>query len=489
MESLGAVFIRDSLSPLRRPRPCVGSCGGISDNAVKILVGAAQTRRRRATPPPGSMRPSPDPTEYLICRTMDNMLTKTMAPLRVWTGALVFAVPSLILTTGFGIGLASFLFILTLPFVWTDARAALARHWLDLRWVVLAFLFNFAVVLLYFLVRPEEPLHSLEKPLRMFCAVSALMVVLAARPSRRMLWWGAVAGGVGAMLLVGYQRIVLGIERPGGLTNAITFGDISLCLGLVALTATLDVANEVRPGSRRRVLWLSLGALAGLLGSVLTGTRGGWLALVLALLLLLRQSHLGHGHLKALLGGGVALVALLYFVPASGIQTRINEGISDVRSWNAGGNKFTNLGIRLELWKGAGMLIGEHPLFGTSVKAGHARFEQWVKEGRLADVVLTPLHMHNDALQALSTGGVPGLVGWLGILGAPFAFFARAARRGAAAGRSNAAALAGMLIPLSYFAFGLTEMMFWSGRACMFYALMVFVLMGLTLNSEEEYGN
>lgn len=419
------------------------------------------------------------------------MLTKTMAPLRVWTGALVFAVPSLILTTGFGIGLASFLFILTLPFVWSDARAALARHWPEVRWVVLAFLFNFGVVLVYYLMRPEEPLHTLEKPLRMFCALSALMVVLAARPSRRALWWGAVAGAVGAMLLVGYQRIVWGIERPGGLTNAITFGDISLCLGLVALTATLDVFNEAQDGGRRRsrILWLSLGALAGLLGSVLTGTRGGWLALVLALLLLLRQSHLGHGHLKALLAGGVALVALLYFVPASGIQTRIDEGISDVRSWNAGGNKFTNLGIRLELWKGAGMLIREHPLFGTSVKAGHARFEQWVKEGRLADVVLTPLHMHNDALQALSTGGVPGFIGWLGILAAPFAFFARAARRAAAAGRPNAAALAGMLIPLSYFGFGLTEMMFWSGRACLFYALMVFVLMGLTLNSEEEHGN
>jgi O-antigen ligase len=423
---------------------------------------------------------------------MDNMLTKTTAPLRVWTGALVFAVPSLILVTESGIGLASFLFILSLPFVWQDARAALARHWPLVRWVVLAFLFNFAVVLLYFLLRPEEPLSVLEKPLRMLCAVSALMLVVAARPSRRTLWWGAVAGGTGAMLLVGYQRIVLGIDRPGGLTNAITFGDISLCLGLVALTATLDVTNAAPHEARhrmRRIVWLSLGALAGLLGSVLTGTRGGWLALAFALLLLLRQSHLGHRHLKALLGAGVALIVLLYFVPASGIQTRINEGISDVRSWNAGGNKFTNLGIRLELWKGAGMLIGEHPLFGTSVKAGHAHFEQWVKEGRLADVVLTPLHMHNDALQALSTGGIPGFIGWLGILAAPFAFFARAARRGAAAGHPNAAALAGMLIPLSYFGFGLTEMMFWSGRACMFYALMVFVLMGLTLNSEEERGN
>lgn len=415
---------------------------------------------------------------------MDNMLTKTMAPLRVWTGALVFAVPSLILVTGSGIGLASFLFILTLPFVWRDARAALARHWPQVRWVVLAFLFNFAVVLSYYLLRPEEPLSVLEKPLRMFCALSALMVVVAARPSRRALWWGAVVGAAGAMLLVAYQHFVLGIERPGGLTNAITFGDIALCLGLVALAATLDP----RDGTRR-ALWPALGALAGLLASVLTGTRGGWIALMFALLLFLRQSHLGHGRVKALLAGGLALLVLLYFVPASGIQARVHEGINDVRIWTAGGDKFTNLGIRLELWKGAGMLIAEHPLFGVSAQAAHARFEEYVKAGSLGDVVLAPLHMHNDALQALTTGGVPGLLGWLAILAAPFVFFARAARRGAAAGHPNPAALAGMLIPLSYFGFGLTEMMFWSGRACMFYALMVFVLMGLTLNSEEAHGN
>jgi len=415
---------------------------------------------------------------------MDNMLTKTTGPLRVWTGALVFAVPSLVLIAGTGVGLASFLFILSLPFVWHDARAGLARHWPAARWVLLAFLFNVVVALLYFLVRPEEPLSNLEKPFRMFCAASALMLVLAARPSRRMLWWGAVAGATGAMLLVGYQRIVLGIDRPGGTINAIAFGDLSLCLGLVALAATLDVRHGVRS-----VLWPSLGALAGLLASVMTGTRGGWLALVFALLLFLRQGHLAHGRLKLLLGAGVAVLALLYFVPASGIQARIDEGINDARTWNAGGNKFTNLGIRLELWKGAGMLIAEHPLFGLSVQAGHARLQQHVQAGRLDPVVLSPVHMHNDAVQALVFGGVPGFLAWLGILAAPFAFFARAARRGAAAGHPNAAALAGMLVPLGYFGFGLTEMMFWSGRACLFYALMVFVLMGLTLNSEEELGN
>ena len=46
-----------------------------------------------------------------------------------------------------------------------------------------------------------------------------------------------------------------------------------------------------------------------------------------------------------------------------------------------------------------------------------------------------------------------------------------------------------MLVALGYFGFGLTEMMFYSGKSCLFYALMIFILMGLCLNEKEEFGN
>jgi O-antigen ligase len=37
-----------------------------------------------------------------------------------------------------------------------------------------------------------------------------------------------------------------------------------------------------------------------------------------------------------------------------------------------------------------------------------------------------------------------------------------------------------------YFSFGLTEVIFWSVRSTMFYALMLFLLMGLCLNAQDE---
>ena len=52
-----------------------------------------------------------------------------------------------------------------------------------------------------------------------------------------------------------------------------------------------------------------------------------------------------------------------------------------------------------------------------------------------------------------------------------------------------APALAGMLVVLSYFSFGLTEVIFWSLKGCMFYALMIFLLMGFCLIAKEKREN
>jgi O-antigen ligase len=48
--------------------------------------------------------------------------------------------------------------------------------------------------------------------------------------------------------------------------------------------------------------------------------------------------------------------------------------------------------------------------------------------------------------------------------------------------------LAGMLLVACYFSFGLTEVIFWSVRSCIFYATMVFILVGFCLNARDAAG-
>jgi O-antigen ligase len=416
---------------------------------------------------------------------MNNNLTKTYSAQAQWIGAVAFSLPFLSLVTLFGVSTSSFLLLFSSLFMFKACRAALARHWHDTRWVVLAFLFNFIFVLLCYLVRPEATENHLEKPLRMFVATSALAVVLVARPSRHWLWYGVIGGALVSLPLIGYQRFDLDIDRPGGLINAITFGDLSVLLGLLAMVAAIDFRR-----AGKSIALPALGAMAGMAASLLTGTRGGLLALVPAAFIFFRLGHVMPGRrVRAVLLASFALVAGACFVPALGLQDRMVQGVDDVRAWDDGGSKVTNVGIRLELWKGAGMLIRENPVFGIEPNLVKPGFRRLIAQGRLDPVVLTMPHLHNAVLQALVTGGIFGLFAWLGVMLMPLVYFTRRLKAGGAGAPQFTPALAGVLVVVSYLCFGLTEVIFWSMKGCLFYALMVFLLVGFCETAKEEIGN
>lgn len=397
--------------------------------------------------------------------------------------ALVFLLPFSVLILRPGVSLCSFVFVLSGIVLWKQARLPWARHLSEIRWVLIAFGLNFLCALASGLLRPDEPLHSLEKPLRMLLAAAALLSVLATRPSRRCWWWGVIGGAFGAAGFVLYQRFGLGLPRPGGFINPITYGDLALCLGLLSLVAALEFRGS------RWGWWPWLAALAGLLASGLTGTRGSWVALVVVALASLKYGRLLRGKaLFALAGATLGLLALLYLAPQSGMRARVAEGISDVRGYVAGGSANTSLGLRFEMWKAVAGLVADAPLLGHGIESYRAKLHGGIAEGRFSAVIADMEHAHNDALQQLVTGGLVGFAIWLATLAAPLRFFGRVLA--APANRAQTAlALGGALIVLCYASFGLTEVIFWSMRGTLFYALAIFILMGLCLNAKDDHGN
>ena len=410
---------------------------------------------------------------------MNNKFMKMPELQRGLVAAVAFMLPFLSLLTLWGVSLSSFLFLLLALLYFKQSRAALARHWPAVRTVGFAFLIYFLFAVFCLVLRPDVGAGDIEKPARMLLAASALALVIAYRPPRSALWWGVIGGALGGALLVGFQRLALGMDRPGGLLNAITTGDLLVCFGLLALAAAVDQ----RAGGK--TAWPALGAAAGLAGALMTGTRGALVALLPAAILfyLHARGALG-GRTRELVAASFALVVAGYAIPQTGAQARVAQGIDDVRSWYAGGSAYTNMGIRMELWKAAAQLVAERPLLGRSLAQAKRDMARRVGEGELDPVVLPAVHFHNDALHVLVTGGLAGLFAWLSILVAPLVFFARSLR--SATGESVAPALAGMLLVTSYLCFGLTEVIFWSVKASLLYALMVFILMGMCLNTQEQ---
>ncbi|WGG51405.1 O-antigen ligase family protein [Rugamonas sp. DEMB1] len=394
---------------------------------------------------------------------------------------LLFCLPFLTLISSFGVGLCSFAFLLAAVLTRREGMAALRRHWPQVRGVLLAFGLGLAFAVLLMVLRHGVHLRALEKPGRMLAAATVMLAVLACRPSRRALWWGLIAGAVAGAAFSVYQRWGMGMQRPGGLINSITFGDIVLCMGLMCLAAGSDFKG-------RQALWPALGALAGLVGSIATGTRGGWVAVLFAGVLMVSYGHVLRGRPRQCAAlAALALLAASYFVPQTGARQRLEQGVADVQTYFGGGNAYSNMGVRLELWRGAAMLIERHPLSGAAAPQVKAELVELAAGGKLDPFVLQFDHFHNDIVQALVYGGVLGLLVWGATLLLPLLFFLRILRRrpDAAAGLL-APALAGALLVVCYFSFGLTEVIFWSVRSTMFYALMLFLLMGLCLNAQDE---
>jgi O-antigen ligase len=189
----------------------------------------------------------------------------------------------------------------------------------------------------------------------------------------------------------------------------------------------------------------------------------------------------------ALASAAVVMFAVAYAVPETGVRARIQEGVLDVREYRTGGEVNTRVGTRLELWKAAGILIEERPWFGRQDAEVRSRMAELAEEGRLDSAILDLAHLHNDSLQVMATGGVVGLGFWLMLLVAPLVFFVRQLREAARTSRQRfALALAGLVVVTSYASFGLSEVIFWSVGGSLFYSLMIFLLIGFSLNAKDN---
>lgn len=266
--------------------------------------------------------------------------------------------------------------------------------------------------------------------------------------------WPLLAGSLGA-----YEHWWLGRWRVGNGINAIPFGNLALLLGSLALARLVSVACRLP----LRVA-LGLAAVGGLLASVLSGTRGGWVVfpvLALILLLALHQARLGSGGIRGSVVGLVcALLVLLLgmsLMPGAPVKTRLTEGAANLQEY-AGGDAGSSLGVRLEMWRAGWQLIREKPVLGWGEGQLEAQRDLWVEQGRYHSGISRYDQLHSDLVDTFARRGALGLLSLIALYGLPLAlFWCHWRKRSDEEGR--ALALCGVLIVVGFVGFGLSQSM------------------------------
>ena len=291
----------------------------------------------------------------------------------------MFALGALALTTTSGMGLVQLLVLLVTAWLANKGLFAFyAANARAIRLIFIAFGGYFLVSLARLLVF-HQGLHTLDGPSRMLFALSCIGFVGFLRPRIRWFWLGLCIGTIGAAAIGAWQWLVLGMERVEGLTHhPITFGDLSVAMGVMSLCAWSEFRHS-------RLAFLPVVAmLCGVLASIMSGSRGAWLGLLLVLVPLLKYGSAVHGKRLAYgVGLALALSALAYAVPATGIAHRVDDAVSDVHRYATARDATTNVGVRLELWTASLMMIAEHPLVGVGREEFQPALLELARQGRV----------------------------------------------------------------------------------------------------------
>lgn len=260
--------------------------------------------------------------------------------------------------------------------------------------------------------------------------------------------------------------------------DAIHFGDLALLFGFLSLFSI----NWGRRDPRWVLSLKLLGFIAGLYTSILSGTRGGWVAIPVLFTLWLFWST--PKQLKVYRTLMVLTACLASYFLSGMVHQRVDRAISNLHSYEAG-QVDSGTAARLELWKASYYMFTQRPLFGV----GPVGFKQMLTNlhdrGIINELVVTEgnAEAHSEIAGNLARYGAAGLISILALYFAPIWSFRKFLHSDSLL--SAGAARMGICVAVSFLIFGLTVETFDLKMVAAIYSLTISVLFAIVTNKHE----
>lgn len=352
----------------------------------------------------------------------------------------------------------------------------------------------FAMALLWVaLADPSERMGQWDRPSKFILAIPCLLYATVYPPRPRAFVWGLIVGCLGAGAIAIWQVHGLGEWRATGRTNAIQYGNLALLMAVLLTVFAAAIHKQLHVGEK---ILAVIAIIAGLDASVLSASRGGWLALLVAmpfgLVLLYRY------RVRLFWRVVVALMiaaGLMSVINREMLTVRWDEMASEIKVYETTRNASTSVGQRLEHWRFAWEAGKEKPLLGWGVAGYMEEKQKRVAEGLFQPGIVEYKFVHNEVLDVFVKTGLVGvaLLLWFYIL--PICMFWPTRERmqwldATAQPQLRRMVLAvrmcGVCVPVLYIGFGLTQVFFAHNSGIMFYLFSIILLWSMLIGLERS---
>lgn len=327
-------------------------------------------------------------------------------------------------------------------------------------------------------------LSEADMPSRIVLALPILLLLLRYPPKTEWLLNSFAIGAIIAGAIAIYHVQVLGAPRAYDANTvkgymAIQSGNMAMSLSVFSLIGLFYYLTKKQVGhSLLFILAVGMGAV----GSLLSGSRGGWVLTPFVMLFICYQNR----HLlskKVLLTGSAVLLALVTFSYPK-LEIRVNEALSDINRYGHNDNYQNSIGARAEMWKSAWYSFSEKPIFGPGFPGREASKLKQVELQLVDPIVEDYGRAHNQYLEELSTKGLVGFAALMAIFLVPLRVFRQ--RLASKQKKQQYIAVCGVAHVLLVAGYCLTQNYLNHNSGIIFYCILTVILLASCLKPEPE---
>ena len=344
--------------------------------------------------------------------------------------------------------------------------------------IFIAISFYFLTALLFIILHGEK-MKLVDNPLRALLFLSVMVFMVRSAATFDVLLYSIPLGSFIAGLVALYQYYILHLPAAFNEQMKIQSGDIAMSLGLFSLVISLyffDIKKHTFS------LFAVITGLFGVLASVLSFARGGWIGfpIILITVLYIYRNMISKKLLSvivlSILVGGISLST------NEQLKSRILDAENNLIHYSEN-SKDGSIGARLDMWKMGIHAFIEHPISGWSLRELDEYKKSLADKGIVSREFTVYSHLHNQFIDELAKKGILGGVAIFGIFLVPLCSFYRKQKRFLNNKKVKLLTTLGIIHVLATMSYCLTQTFLAHNSGNIFYFFVLIIFYALMVNN------